>query len=88
MVVGLLLLALAVWWMAPAQAQTLKPLVEVGQTYGVIWGFYSESVIVDEVRGDGWVRVRNPGEKRVWWINLHQAVAITALPPEGSLQAH
>jgi hypothetical protein len=62
-----------------------KPLVEVGQTYQIVWsclpqiGCYAEVLRIDAIRDDGWIDVLQcdkDGCDEKWRVKLDQALAI------------
>ncbi|HYE17068.1 MAG TPA: hypothetical protein VEA69_01370 [Tepidisphaeraceae bacterium] len=60
--------------------------VQKGQTYIVIWEYEQglavrEVLIIDAVNSDGWVRARNPGDARVWEMNLNRAIGLVRFDP-------
>lgn len=76
---------LTAWWLSLnilAQDQSALPIAR-GQSYVVMWGFFSEVLLVDEILADGWVKTRSvdpmngrPGA-HTWYVNTRQMLALT-----------
>lgn len=65
-----------------AQDQPGVPISR-GHSYAVMWGFFNEVLLVDEILADGWLKTRGvdpttgrPGAN-TWYVNTRQMLALT-----------